>query len=228
MEANILRKTMSSYFRAFLMVGALAMPFCDASAEDRPKWYVAPLLGLSQMSDIDVDARGVFGSSGTTEVSLGSAFLAGVSLGYRFTDQWSSEFAWEYRTNDSSTVLPNGRQFEEGNYASNTFSLNGKYAFSSGTRWQPFIGAGLIWVQEVDIDLESHGQEFSYSADGDVGFQLLGGASYRLSDAFELEAALRYSSISGIDLSPEEGAQGQFMNVDYKPVSAQMALKYWF
>ena len=224
---------MNIYFRTLLIISLVSVSINQAKADSQSRWYIAPVFGLSQLSDVDAQANDVFNTSGKTEISLDSGFLAGAALGYSHNERWSTELGWEYRSNASSLTLPNGQQFEDGNYASNTFFLNGKYEFSktgrtNGPKWRPFVGAGLVWVQEVDIDLESQEQEFSYSASGDLGFQVLGGVIYRLNDALDLEAALRYTAISGIDLEPEQRAQGDFSNLEYKPISAQLALKYRF
>ena len=57
--------------------------------------------------------------------------------------RWNSEFGWEYRTNDVSTIAANGIAFPEGDYAANTFYINGRYRLNEGQRLTPWVGAGL-------------------------------------------------------------------------------------
>ncbi len=226
---------MKHYFKLFIataLIHVLSQPLHAANkqGQERSPWYFAPVIGISQLSDLTATADNVFGSTGDAEVGIDSGFIAGIAAGYQYDQNWSGELGWEYRTNDSAVMLPNGTLFSEGNYASNSFSLTGKYAFANQRNWQPFVGLGLVWLQEIDVDLETDGQEFSYSSNSDIGFQLLGGINYQLSDSVELEGALRYSSIQDIELKPEAGGdtQGAFADIDYQPLSFQLALKYRF
>ncbi len=97
-----------------------------------------------------------------------------------------------------------------------------------GGRWQPYLGVGLSWVQEIDIDLERGGVERSYSGDGDTGYQLFAGVAYPLNDQWSLSGEWRYGSINGIELQRESGAEAFFRDLDYQPTTAQFGLVYNF
>ena len=58
--------------------------------------------------------------------------------------------------------------FDDGNYASNIFFLNGYYHFTPSGKWESYVSAGLLLVQEVDIDLERAVSEISLTSDGDL------------------------------------------------------------
>ncbi len=192
-------------------------------------WYARTWGGYSALSDTDgsILDYGFEGSEDRIDVSTEGGFTAGAGIGYRYGPRIGVEVAWEYRTNDSETVLAAGPQFPDGNYASNTFFLNGFYYLNRRGPWEPYLGAGLAWVQEVDIDLEDAGAEQSFSGDGDVGIQVFVGTNYRLSEHWSAHGELRYGSISGIDLEGEN-VGGVIRDFDYKPVTAQLGLSYNF
>lgn len=197
------------------------------AADDRG-WFLKPNVGLSNLSDLSASVTGIGAFDGSADISTDSGFVAGLGLGYRYNSNWAAEIAWEYRTNDSAVTLSDGTLFSEGDYASNTFFLNGIYSFDSSSAWTPYLGAGISWVQEIDIDLEAGGNELSYSGDGEVGFQVFGGVGYSFNDNWALQAELRYGSITGIELDAESTALGQFSDLDYQPTTFQMALVYDF
>lgn len=190
-------------------------------------WFVRPYIGLSQMSDQDTSFSNVDMLSGNAEISLNNGFTSGLGLGYRYTDNIAIELAWEYRSNDSETVLDNQSTFEDGNYAANLFFANVHYHFNTQNKWQPYLGIGLSWAEEIDIDLERNGEELSFSSSGETGFQLFGGLEYQLNDAWALQSELRYGSISGIRLESEEG-NGMFEKLDYKTTTLQVGVIYEF
>ncbi len=191
-------------------------------------WFVRPYLGLSQMSDLDSDFSDIDGLSGEADVDLDTGFTGGLGVGYRYTDRFAVEVGWEYRSNDSETTLNGVSEFDDGNYASNIFYLNGHYFFDKNGAWQPYVGAGLTWVEEVDIDLERGGDELSYSGDGDTGYQIFAGVGYELNPEWTLQTELRYGSITGIDLEGEGNDTGEFDGIDYETTTLQIGLVYGF
>lgn len=199
-----------------------------ASNQNTSTWTVRPYFGISQMSDLSAQTIGVGTADGNVQVNLDSGFAAGLGFGYQINQNWTAELAWEYRSNDSETTLADGSIFTEGNYASNLFMLNTAYNFPASGKWQPYVGAGLTWLQEVDIDLESNGNEQSYSGDGNIGFQIFGGINYPIAQKWDLQGELRYGSITGIDLVGEQNANGSFTDMDYKTTTVQIGLTYQF
>ena len=198
-----------------------------ASADDN-NWFVRPYVGLSQMSDLSADFEDIDGLSGKADIDLDSGFTGGLGVGYRFNPQIAAEFGWEYRSNESSVTLADTSEFDDGNYASNIFYLNGYYHFAERGAWQPYVGGGLTWIEEIDIDLERSGEELSYSGDGDTGYQVFAGVNYRLSPDWQLQTELRYGSITGIDLDGESGASGEITDLDYETTTLHVGLVYAF
>ncbi len=192
------------------------------------EWFVKPYVGLSQMSDTSGTAQNVNLQSGTADIDLDTGFVAGLSGGYRY-QQLAVELGWEYRSNDSTTTISETNTYPEGNYASSTFFVNGLYYFTVNDTWQPYVGAGIIWGQEMDIDLELAGNELSYSQSGDIGYQLIGGIEYRLNKQWSIQTEVRYSSLSDIDLTSEGSpATGSIDGLDYHPLTLQAGIRYQF
>ena len=206
--------------------GLILMTSTPVMATDT--WFVRPYVGLSQMSDLSSDFSNIDGLSGDADIDLETGFTGGIGIGYRYTDRVAVEFGWEYRSNDSETTLNDISEFDDGNYASNIFYLNGHYQFEKKDKWQPYVGAGLTWVEEIDIDPERNGDELSYSGDGDVGYQVFAGINYDLNQAWKLQSELRYGSITDIDLEGESKDVGEFDGIDYETTTLQIGLVYEF
>ena len=208
----------------------LAIYALPAAADSNPegRWSIKPYFGISQMGDISVDFTNIDGLSGDVDVDIDSGFTAGLAAAYRYNSKYSAEIGWEYRSNDSETTLADTSVFDDGNYASNIFYVNGYYHFTPNGKWEPYVGAGLVLVQEVDIDLERAGEEISLTSDGEVGFQFFGGANYRWSDNWSINGEVRFGSVTGIDLGGESGTTGDIEDIDYETLTFQLGLSYQF
>jgi len=196
-------------------------------ASDDSNWFVRPILSLSNLSETSGQITTADGT-GAADVSTDGGFSAGLGLGYQYNANVAVELFWEYRTNDSDTTLPNASVIG-GNYASNVFYLNGFYYFDNAadSNWQTYVGAGLGWVQEIDIDLETAAGEESYSGDGQTGYQLFVGTQYELNNDWQLQLELRYGNISSIDMN-NELSDLPFNGLDYSTTSLQLGLVYQF
>lgn len=167
------------------------------------------------MNDTSGTSTNIGTIDGAIDIELDSGFTPGIAIGKKFNENWSADFAWEDRTNDSETTIADGTFFNEGNYASSVFSFNGYYHFNSASKWTPYVGAGLMLGQEIDIDLELNGEELSYSNDGETGFQLMLGSYYEIDKNWAFNGDLRYGQFSSIDLEGE-GNNGLINGLDYE------------
>lgn len=198
----------------------------DLSSESG--WYLRPIIGVSNLSDTTGTSVGLANRPSSANVQADSGFVAGLGIGYQYNNNISAELAWEYRTNDSSVKLDNGQNFASGDYASNIFMLNGFYHFNSYGKWRPYVGAGIMLVQEIDIDLVDAGQETSFSADGDIGAQIFAGLDYQLSDNLLLQTELRIGTLSDLNLDSENAVNASIDGLDYETTTLQIGLKYRF
>lgn len=213
-----------SSIRTFTAIGLLSLSL-GAHASDAA-WYLKPSFGFSSLSD--TTGTRIAGTTQAIEVSADSGISTGIALGYRVNDRLSGELAWEYRRNDTSTQYADGTFFPEGDYASNVIFLNGVWKFDRAGRWQPYLGAGLGFVQEIDLDLELAGAEQSFSESGDFGFQVFGGIDYSLGEQWKIGAEVRYTNMGTIDLPAEANTTGRIDGLDYDPLTVGLSMTYSF
>ena len=195
---------------------------------DAGKWYLSAHTGVSQLGDTSGQTLNVGSTNGKASIGLDNGFLAGMAVGYRYATNWMAEIAWEYRSNDSETMLADGTKFNDGNYASNVFYLNGLYHFSIRGNWEPYVGVGLGWIQEIDLDLEDSNVEISYSGDGNIGWQFIAGINYHLNDDWSITGKLRYAEFGSIDLADESSALDTIQSLEYAPATYELGIAYRF
>lgn len=197
----------------------------NAIADDRDGWSVVPYVGISILGDQSPRLTGANDIvDGSLDIAVDNGFTAGLGLRYAYKDsRWISEFGWEYRSNDSATTAADGSLLPDGNYASNSVYLNGRYDLLDGETWTPWVGAGLTWIQEIDLDSEDDAGERSFADSGSVGFQVMAGVNRDLNDRFYLTGELRYSSQTRLDLDEEEGS-GRVSGIDYQPLTLGLGL----
>lgn len=197
------------------------------AAADNANWYVKPYLGLSNISDQQGTlVQGANSTEITTNTDTG--FTSGIALGYQYDAHYSAELGWEYRSSDTDSQLSANDNRYGGNCASSMFFFNGFYHLKSSSVWTPYVGAGLVWVQEVDLDLELNATEQSYSGGGDTGYQLMLGMDYAINSQWQVNTELRYLAIGDVELRGEENATGELQGFDYDPMTLSVALKYRF
>jgi outer membrane autotransporter protein len=192
-------------------------------------FYLKPHIGISMVEDTGFDQTGVVAPGAGGDGEYDDGWNAGLGFGYRYGNGWSAEIDWEYRTNDNDSVtFTDGTKFTDGDLASNIFYLNGYYTFEvENKNFRPYVGAGLGWVEEIDLDLETGGVETSYSGDGDIAWQLMAGLETDIADSWRLQGELRYTRISNVDLDQEGGA-GAIDGLDYDAWTIGIGVVYDF
>ena len=201
----------------------------SAFADDKGKWNVKLYSGTSTLSDQSTRQTDVASAGATGKIKNDSGFMAGGSVGYNYNNNLSAEIAWDYRSNDSKTNFSDGSRFNDGDFASNIIFVNGRYTLDpiAQTNLRPYIGGGLGYVEEIDVDLKSGGVERSYSKNSEMAYQFMAGATYPLTEKIDLDAGLRYVRVDNIKLKRENGS-GELRNVDYDPLSLAIGLSYKF
>ncbi len=202
------------------LLGATAI--APASADDEG-WYVRGTVGYNALSDEPVrhDAGEFVG-----EASFDGGFAGGGSLGYDF-GSWRVEGEVMYRSVDLDTLEGSPAIVTGGDYASLGFAANVIYDFNlfGDERATTYVGAGLVFVEEIDIDFDT-GVESSFSGD-DTGFQLFVGAEYRFAERWKGFAEVRLMDLGDPDLDAEENALGR-VNVDYGNRALLFGVRYDF
>jgi outer membrane protein W len=216
----------------FLLLSAMTVATSLSSASfanDGGKWYGKLYGGASVLGDHTIKQTGVAAAGATGKNENDGGFLAGGAVGYHYSNNLSAELAWDYITNDATNRFSDGTNFNDGDFSSSIFFLNGRYTFDSimQTKFRPYLGAGIGYVEEIDMDLNTGGVERSYSQDGELAYQLMAGASYAMTDSIDLDAGVRYVRVDSINLK-REGGTGELRNVDYNPVLFTIGASYKF
>jgi len=199
------------------------------SAADRSRdYYVEFHLGQSLNGEDSLQAMAGDLPAGTAEVDYETGFHSGFAVGKRFGERWRLEGEYLYRTDELGFAeFSDGTLFEEGDYSSVVVSANAYYDFPDLLKESPrdlyfYLGAGLGWVQEVDIDFES-GEEISFESD-DFGYQLIGGLRWEITPRWSLDFEYRTFTASDVRMTNESGS----VTSDYQPVSLGFAVGYSF
>lgn len=193
--------------------------------------YVKILGGASFMGDTDGTQNGIAGAGATGDGSYDTGFVAGAAVGYEINDRFSAELEWDYRTNGLDQYkFSDGTNFNEGDLSSNIIFLNGFYHFQpvASSKLRPYVGAGLGYVQEIDIDLQpAGGSETSYEGDANFAYQFMAGAQYALNDNWSINSELRYTRVDSIEFKQEDGS-AKLNDIDYDPVTVMAGVSYHF
>ncbi|MDP2284708.1 MAG: OmpW family outer membrane protein [Pseudohongiella sp.] len=205
-----------------------AMPVV-AQSEARD-WYVTAYAQASRLNSSTFDEIG----NANLGTGLKAAFDAGLGLGgdvgFRYGNGWAAEFEWNWRRHDLKSLSGRGSAaVTEGDFASNILFVNGLRRFvRPEDGWVPYVGVGLGWVQEIDLDLNAGATERAWSKQGDIGVQLIGGVEFPLADAWSLTADVRLLRLGKQELSAEEGATGRLAKPAYNPLSVQIGVRRRF
>jgi len=203
--------------------GLVALLFVSTPslASESSHFYLKPYAGISYMNDVTRTDNAV-----NTEIELDKGMALGAAFGYQFNTNVALELAWEYRSNDSETRVGN-TFFPEGNYASNIVYVNSIYTFDGFEKWRPYLGLGLGWIQEIDLDLEQNGIEQSLSNSGNLAYQGFVGVEYHWSAAWSFHTELRHAGAKSGTLENELSKE-RFGSLNYKPFTWQVGAKYRF
>ena len=211
---------------AMVLITLLCMA-AATPAEAEYRKHVKAVFGLTQLGDdtIDVDAPSLSPIAGASDADFGGGFGAGFAFGWTLSDEWLLEGEYLYQTNDNDRiVLPDASVVEEGNFASVVISANAYYLFGDSERsLRPYVGAGLGWVQEVDIDFETGGEEIEFETD-DAGFQLMGGLRWKVAKRWDLDFQARYFDAGRVKMTSSAGT----VRADYAPLSLQANVAFRF
>ena len=214
--------------------GAIAITLLLAAApcqaEDNWKGvYIDAFGGLSMLSGGDVAQSGA-----TSKGSYDRGFLAGLAFGKQVSSAWALEVEWFYRSNEVESMT--GGPFAavtEGDFASTNLMFNAVRTFggdasvtAASRAITPYVGLGIGFMQEVDIDLTVGGVEQEYSDNWVPAFQVMAGALYPVSGKLSAFVELRYHHAGSPKLDPRSG--GATVEADYNGVTAHLGLRHSF
>lgn len=204
-----------------------------AMAQADPKGFYATLYGQhSRIGSSTAAETGARGAGNGLRAEFGGGLGFGGDFGWRYGNGWAAEVEWNYRRHSLDALkLGAATVARDGDFASNTLLINGVRRLGKSGAWTPYLGAGIGWVQEIDIDLTpaAGGAERGYSSGRKVAFQLMAGVEYVLTPRWSMAGDARWLRVGSVRLNNEEGnAGGTIGPLTYNPVSVQLGLRYRF
>lgn len=201
-----------------------------ALAQSDTRGFYATLYGqASRLGSTSFDGSSGTGLGPGLKAEFDNGYGFGGDFGYRYGNGWAAEVEWNYRRHGLKSLRSgsaSGNLASDGDFASNILFVNGLRRFPAPARaWTPYVGAGLGWVQEIDLDITSAGRERSYSESGKVAVQLIAGAEFALSPAWSLTTDLRWLRVGDVELTAEESGGGRLAKPRYNPVSVQVGVR---
>lgn len=219
--------SVQSKLGAAAIAAASAIAAFGASAHDTAGFYANLYAGPSFLSSTNLTETRSAGGNVSGNASFDTGFGFGGAVGYRYGNGWAAELAWDYRSQGLKRV---GGTTADGDFASNTFFVNGYYRFAKWGIVRPFVGAGVGWTEEIDIDINRNGRSLSYSRSSAVAVQGILGGEIDLSAKWSLVGDIRAMGVSSGSFSAENGNAGGTLSGDleYRPVSLNIGLSYRF
>ena len=208
------------------LVTFLAFP---AHADDQRRFYAIADIGAGTLGSQTIqfdDGNGVSSS----KLDFDASFAGGGTLGYRISDRWAIEGGITYRRNEFDTInLAALGTVTEGDFASLSYDLSALYRFNIGQsgKLSGYIGPGLVYVQEIDIDFEDDaGNETEFDGD-DTALQVKFGGRYDFSDRWFVDASARWLTTDGVRMRGTNDAS-QTITSDYDHWSFSVGAGFQF
>jgi opacity protein-like surface antigen len=207
-----------------VLVGTLcAVAIHHPVAEAEP--YVRLLAGAGFTGDEDLTGRGTLPGNATANTDVGwtTTGAVGWALG-----AWRIETDLSYRRNGLEDArFGTAGRFSEGDFASLVIGANVIREFNllPDERVLGYVGAGVAYFEEVDLDLENATTERSFSDSG-VGPQVLFGARYALWKHWDLFAEYRYVHAGNLTLAQEGGTGRIETDYDAHSISAGVGFRF--
>ncbi len=179
-------------------LSVLAIPMTTMAADD--SFYIKANFGLGMAMDTDVD--NMPDNAGTAKVTYDAGWAASAAVGYDFAGPMRTDFEYLWQKNDVDTLSYKNQygNFNEGDFKTQAFMLNGYYDVDTVSPWTPYVGGGIGWAK---LDLNTPGLP-SGDYDDVFAYQFIGGVAYAVTTQLSLDAQYRFigsgdASINGAD-----------------------------
>jgi opacity protein-like surface antigen len=220
------RHKLLRYLPTFALVALFVTGIASA---DENRYYLEAHLGQSLNGADSLEADATDLPPGRASVDYETGFASGLALGRRLGPDWRVEVEYLYRTDELGFAeFTDGTRFDEGDFSSVTLSANAYYEFpdllkQSDRELRIYLGAGVGWIQEVDIDFESEAGEISYETD-EIAYQMMAGLRWGFAERWALDFEYRLLKASDVKMTSRTGS----VTSDYEPVTLGFALSYSF
>ncbi len=196
-------------------------------AEEAPGYYGTIYMGASNLSASKITETRTNGITLDERIKFKNGGALGGALGYRYGNGWAAELAWDYRTHGLKNKQ---NMIAGGDFASNTLFVNGYYRFTKIGSIRPFVGLGVGWAQEIDIDIDRSGQSLSYQRKNGSAVQAIVGGELEISSNLALVGDLRLMKFNTGSFKAERPEAGGVLTnkPKYQPVSIHLGMSYKF
>jgi len=219
---------MSSFTKPFVLALFAALSttaVLPVMAQDRAGLYVSAYGGSSSLASTSLSESRTSLPTLTGQAAFGSGSAFGGAWGYRYGNGWAAELAWDYR---SHAVKRIGSTPVTGDFASTTAFVNGYYRFQKVGSVRPFVGAGLGYVTEMDMDLSRNGATQEYTRRGGLAVQAVVGGEVDVTDRWSVSADLRWSRMGSKSFTSTDAQAALGGQPKYQPTSIQLGVTYRF
>jgi OOP family OmpA-OmpF porin len=169
-----------------------------ASAAEQAGPYVSFGAGANFLNDADISGSG---ASNRAKFSDGWATVG--ALGYAFDKNWRSEFELGYRRNDIDSLQGGGNA---GNVNSWSFMGNVLYDVDTGTKWTPYVGAGVGALRYRAAGLQPTATSSLNDSDTVFAYQGILGIAYDVTPRTQFYVDYHYLRADDPSVSSSTGA----------------------
>lgn len=208
-----------------LLMGASLMVPLSTSARDATGLYVSVYGGGSKLASSHFSESRTSMAPLSGQGDFGRGIGMGGAIGHRYGNGWAAELAWDYRRHDLKRLAGTAIQ---GDFASTTVFLNGYHRFHKVGKVRPFVGAGLGYVTEIDMDLSRAGSEQEYSRRGGLAVQAIVGGEMDVSDRWSVSADLRWTRMASGSFKATNPGASLGGKPKYQPTSINVGVTYRF
>lgn len=176
-----------------------------AAADDDDGWYFTAGTGVTDVPDLKIRNTVASVNPAKVESSLGMAIVAGG--GYAFGPfRVEGEFGWRDNGLENVTTPSLGRGSGTGDIEPLSMMVNAYYDFDTGTKFTPYLGAG---VGAVDLEgkIEESGTTITNMGEFGFGYQGIAGVAYQVDSQLSIKADYRYLATTETGL-PDNAAIG--------------------
>jgi outer membrane protein W len=167
-----------------------------AESDTSPGVYVELFGGASMLGGQPLNLTPTVGARANGKVDIGGGWLGGGAVGYPITDNIRVEAEVAYRRNKVKSATATGlTAVNGGDYASLTLMGNalldmGRFETDYAV-FRPYVGAGVGFVEEIDIDLKG-GASSEFDQGGLFAYQFLAGVRWRYGSGAIAGLGVRY------------------------------------
>ena len=178
----------------------------EEPAKSRPHVYARVFGGWGQLQDDDLEFEDGFSGVSNGDVSFDAGIQAGVALGWRFNRRWALEAEYGYRTNDLDAFEASGATIADGGEVTSTsVLLNLLYSFDREWRIAPYVGLGVGFASDLEVEWERAGFSGEQAFSGDsLAAQVLVGLESRVNSRWSVFLEGRYYQAFDVDLDGDD------------------------